>query len=267
MPRFAANLSMMYTELGFLDRFAAAAKDGFKAVEFLFPYEYPAAEIAARLKDCGLQQVLFNAPPGDWAAGERGITCLPGREKEFREGVLKALEYAHVLNCPRIHTMAGVAPAGADRAKLREIYVANVTWAAEKAQAAGRDVVMEPIAPKNIPGFFLNRQDEAHAIAVESGKANLKVQMDLFHCQVGEGDLTAKLRLYLGDKKQSRVGHMQIASVPGRNEPDAGEINYEFLFDVIDELGFEGWIGLEYTPKAGTSEGLGWFKKRLAAAR
>ena len=266
MPRFAANLSMMYTDLGFLDRFAAAAKDGFKAVEFLFPYEYPAAEIAARLKDCGLQQVLFNAPPGDWAAGERGITCLPGREKEFREGVLKALEYAHALDCPRIHTMAGVAPAGAERARLREIYVANVTWATEKAQAAGRDVVMEPIAPKNIPGFFLNRQDEAHAIAAESGKANLRVQMDLFHCQVGEGDLTASYGFISAIKRRAGWG---ICRLPACRDAMSGlgEINYEFLFDVIDGLGFEGWIGCEYTPKAGTSEGLGWFKKRLAAKR
>jgi hydroxypyruvate isomerase len=261
MPRFAANISMMYTELGFLDRFAAAAKDGFKAVEFLFPYDYPAADLAARLNDSGLQQVLFNAPPGNWAAGERGNTCLPGREKEFRDGFVKALEYAHALKCPRIHTMAGVVPAGADRAKLRQTFVANVTWAAEKACAENIDVVMEPIAPRNIPGFFLNYQAEAHAIIEETGAPNLKVQMDLFHCQVGEGDLAMKLRKYLEDPKKTRVGHMQIASVPGRNEPDQGEVRYEYLFDLIDELGFEGWIGCEYTPKAGTSEGLGWFKR------
>lgn len=267
MPRFAANLTMMYTEYGFLDRFAAAAKDGFKAVEVLFPYEYPAAELAARLKDCGLRPVLFNAPPGDWAAGERGITALPGREQEFREGFLKALEYAKVLKCPRVHAMAGIAPAGAERARIRETYMTNLVWAAEKAQAGDIDVMIEPIAPRNIPGYFLNRQDEAHDLAAESGKPNLKVQMDLFHCQVGEGDLAMKIRTYLADPKQSRVGHFQIAGVPGRNEPDTGEVNYEYLFDLLDELGYEGWIGCEYTPRAGTSQGLGWFKKRLAAAR
>jgi hydroxypyruvate isomerase len=262
MPRFAANLTMMYQEHGFLDRFAAAAKDGFIAVEFLFPYEHPAAKLAALLKEHGLTQVLFNAPPGNWQAGERGCTALPGREEEFREGFMRALEYAQALECPRIHAMAGLVPAGGDRARMRETYVSNLAWAADKAQAQGVDVLIEPIAQRNIPGFFLNFQEEAHAIAGEIGAPNLKILMDLFHCQVAEGDLVMRMRKYIADPKQTRVGHFQIAGVPERHEPDTGEVNYDYVFGVMDELGFEGWVGCEYIPRAGTSAGLEWFKKR-----
>jgi hydroxypyruvate isomerase len=265
MPRFAANLTMMYTEHSFLDRFAAAARDGFTAVEYLFPYEHPAATLAEKLKEHGLRQVLFNAPPGDWKAGERGITALPGREQEFRDGFLRALEYAHAFDCPRIHCMAGLAPADADRAQFRRVYIANLTWAAEKARAAGVAVLIEPIALRNIPGFFLNRQAEAHAIIEEIGTPNLKILMDLFHCQVEEGDLAIKIRKYLADPKQTRVSHFQVAGVPERHEPDRGEVRYEYLFDLIDELGYDGWIGCEYAPAAGTSAGLGWFQKWRAA--
>jgi hydroxypyruvate isomerase len=262
MPRFAANLTMMYQEHGFLDRFAAAAKDGFTAVEFLFPYVHPAAKLAALLKEHGLTQVLFNAPPGNWQAGERGCTALPGREEEFREGFMRALEYAQALECPRIHAMAGLVPAGGDRARMRETYVSNLAWAADKAQAQGVDVLIEPIAQRNIPGFFLNFQEEAHAIAGEIGAPNLKILMDLFHCQVAEGDLVMRMRKYIADPKQTRVGHFQIAGVPERHEPDTGEVNYDYIFGVMDELGFEGWVGCEYIPRAGTSAGLEWFKKR-----
>ncbi len=255
MPKFAANLSMLYTEHAFLDRFAAAARDGFKAVEYLFPYEHPAADIAAQLKAHGLQQVLFNAPPGDWAAGERGTACLPGREGEFREGVGRAIEYARALGCPRIHLMAGLAPDGADRALLRKTYLANLAWAA--AQAKDIDFLMEPINTRDIPRFFLNRQDDAHEIVVEIGAPNLKVQMDLYHCQIVEGDLAKKIELYL---PTGRVGHLQIAGVPERQEPDIGEINHPYLFALIDRLGYEGWIGCEYRPKGATSAGLGWMK-------
>ena len=208
MPRFAANLSMMYGEHAFLDRFAAAAKDGFDAVEYLFPYDFPAAEIAKRLADHGLQQALFNAPPGDWVAGERGLACLPGRQDEFRAGVGKAMAYAGALNCPRIHLMAGLAPAGADRAALRGVYEANLAWAA--AQARDITFLIEPINTRDIPGFFLNRQDEAHDIVQRIGAPNLKVQMDLYHCQIVEGDLAKKLELYL---PTGRVGHLQIAEI------------------------------------------------------
>ena len=267
MPRFAANLTMMYTEYGFLDRFAAAARDGFTAVEYLFPYQHPAATLAAQLKEHGLRQVLFNSPPGDWKAGERGVTALPGREQEFRNGFLGALEYALVLECPRVHAMAGIAPQGVDRSHLLGVYTANLAWAAEQAQQAGVELLIEPIALRNVPGFFLNRQEEAHSIAAEIGAPNLKILMDLFHCQVEEGDLTIKICKYLAGPKQTRVGHFQIAGVPERHEPSTGEVNYNYLFDLIDELGYEGWIGCEYIPAAATSAGLGWFQKWKAAAR
>ena len=262
MPRFAANLSMMYVEHPFLDRFAAAARDGFKAVEYLFPYEHPAAELARRLKDNGLQQVLFNAPPGDWAGGERGMACLPGRGEELRSAVQRALEYAAELQCPRVHLMAGLAPAGADRAVLGRTYLENLAWAAQQAARQGVQILIEPINTRDIPGFFLNRQDEAHAIVSEVGAPNLKVQMDLYHCQIVEGDVSAKLRQYM---PTGRIGHIQIAGVPQRHEPDLGEVNYPYLFDVIDETGFDGWIGCEYRPKAGTSEGLGWLRSYQAS--
>ena len=266
MPRFAANLTMMYTEHAFLDRFAAAAKDGFTAIEFLLPYDHPAQAVADRLKGNGLRQVLFNSPTGNWAAGERGITALPGREQEFRDGFLRALDYAHALECPRIHAMAGLAPADADRARLRDTYLSNLAWAADRAQPAGIQVLIEPIAQRNMPGFFLNRQDEGHAIAAEIGKPNLGILMDLYHCQVEEGDLAIKIRKYLDNPQQTHIGHFQIAGVPERHEPSTGEVRYGYLFDLIDQLGYEGWIGCEYIPQAGTSEGLGWFKDLRPAA-
>ncbi len=266
MPRFAANLSMLYNEHAFLDRFAAAARDGFTAVEYLFPYAHPAAELAARLRDHGLLQVLFNAPPGDWDAGERGLACLPGREDEFRRGIAQALAYAEALGCPRVHVMAGLAPAGTDRARLQATYEANLAWAAAQAATAGRDVLIEPINTRDIPGFFLNRQDEAHRTVQAVGAPNLKVQMDLYHCQIVEGDLAMKLRQYL---PSGRVGHLQIAGVPQRHEPDVGEVHYPHLFQVIDEITaagqWSGWVGCEYRPARGavpngTSDGLGWWR-------
>ena len=263
MPRFAANLSMLYAEHDFLDRFAAAARDGFKAIEYLFPYAHDAGTLAQRLADHGLQQVLFNAPPGDWDAGERGLACLPGREAELRDGVLRALDYAAALACPRVHLMAGLAPAGADRAALRGTYLTNLAWAAQQAAARGVDVLIEPINTGDIPGFFLNRQDEAHAIVAEVGAPNLKVQMDLYHLQIVEGDVAMKLRQYL---PTGRVGHLQIAGVPLRHEPDLGELNHDYLFSVIDELGYDGWIGCEYRPRASTSAGLGWLRRRAESA-
>ena len=266
MPRFAANLSMLYNEHAFLDRFAAAAQDGFKAVEYLFPYAFEARQLAQRLADHGLQQVLFNAPPGDWDAGERGMACLPGREAEFRSALLQALAYAEALNCPRIHVMAGLAPAGVEQARLQATYEANLAWAAAQAAAAGRDVLIEPINLRDIPGFFLNRQDEAHRVVQAIGAANLKVQMDLYHCQIVEGDVAMKIRHYL---PSGRVGHLQIAGVPQRHEPDLGELNHPYLFQVIDEVaaacGWQGWVGCEYRPARGvqaqaTSDGLGWLR-------
>jgi hydroxypyruvate isomerase len=260
MPQFAANLSMLYPELAFMDRFAAAASDGFKAVEYLFPYAFEANDIAAQLQQHGLQQVLFNAPPGDWDAGERGLACLPGREAEFQTGVDQALRYAAGLNCPRIHVMAGLVPAGSAREALAPTYIANLRWAAQRAAGQGVDVLIEPINTRDIPGFYLNRQDQAHAVLDEVNEPNLKVQMDLYHCQIVEGDVSMKLRQYLPG---GRVGHIQIASVPQRHEPDLGELNYAYLFSVLDELGYSGWVGCEYRPargavSGGTSAGLGW---------
>ncbi|WP_372525568.1 2-oxo-tetronate isomerase [Piscinibacter sp.] len=265
MPRFAANLSMMYAEHAFLDRFAAAAADGFAAVEYLFPYAFEPAALTQRLADHGLQQVLFNAPPGDWDAGERGITCLPGREAEFRRGfVEQALPYAQALRCPRVHVMAGLAPAGADRAGLRATYAANLAWAAAQAAPLAIDVLIEPINTRDIPGYLLNRQDDAHALVQQVGAPNLKVQMDLYHCQIVEGDLAVKLRRYLPG---GRVGHLQIAGVPERHEPDIGELHHPTLLALIDELGYDGHVGCEYRPRAGTSAGLGWFQPYKASQR
>lgn len=258
MPRFAANLSMMYQEVGFLDRFAAAAKDGFRAVEFMFPYAHPAVEVAARLRSAGLENVLFNLPPGDFERGERGLAALPGREAEFAASIGTALEYAEALGCPRLHVMAGIPGAGADRERCRATYVSNLRLAASRAAAAGRDVLIEPINTRDIPGYFLNRQDDAQAIRAEVGAPNLKVQFDLYHCQIVEGDLAVKLKRDL-----AHIGHVQIAGVPERHEPDRGEVNYPFLFAHLDAIGYAGWIGCEYRPRAGTSAGLGWIRPYL----
>ncbi|KUL49140.1 MULTISPECIES: 2-oxo-tetronate isomerase [Streptomyces violaceusniger group] len=255
MPRFAANLSTMYTEHDFLDRFAAASADGFEAVEYLFPYPYDATELRRRLDDHGLRQVLFNAPPGAWESGERGLAALPGREAELRSGVERALEYAAELGCPRVHMMAGLVGPAQDPAEHRDTYLANLARAAERAAAAGVDILIEPINGRDMPGYFLSRQAEAHTVVREVGASNLKVQLDLYHCQIVEGDLTTTLRR---DLPTGRVGHLQIAGVPDRHEPDRGELDIRHLFGVIDELGFDGWIGCEYIPRAGTSEGLGW---------
>ncbi len=277
MPRFAANLSMLYTELPFLDRFAAAAADGFRYVEYLFPYAWPAEQLAALLKTHGLQQVLFNAPPGGgsdpaaidaaWAGGARGTTCLPGREAEFQAGVKLALHYAQVLQCPRVHLMAGLVPTGVPRDTAHATYVANLRWAAQQAAAQGVNVLMEPINTRDMPGFFLNYQAQAHALRAEVGAPNLQVQMDLYHCQVMEGDLAMKLKQYL---PTGGVGHIQIAGVPERHEPDVGEINHAYLFKVLDDVaaacGWDGFVGCEYRPArgavaGGTTAGLGWLPR------
>ncbi|MBK1661825.1 2-oxo-tetronate isomerase [Paracraurococcus ruber] len=254
MPRFAANLSMMFTELPFLDRFGAARAAGFQAVEFLFPYEHPAAEIAQRLRDNGLQQVLFNAPPGDWAAGERGQAALPGRQQEFREGVRKALDYAAALSCPRLHLMAGLAPAGVPKDTLTATYAANLAWAAEECGKAGVKPVIEPINHRDIPGFFLNTTDQAAAIIEAVGPDRVGLQFDLYHCQITEGDIVKRVEKHL-----PIIAHMQVADNPGRNEPGTGEVNWPFVFGRIDALGFRGWIGCEYRPAGETLAGLGWF--------
>ena len=255
MPRFAANLSMMYQEYPFLDRFATAAKDGFKAVEFLFPYAFPASEIKVRLDQHGLLLALCNAPPGNWEAGERGLASLPGREEEFTASIALALDYCRVLGNGLLHVMAGCIGSPDDRARYRAVYLRNLAFAARQAAAAGVTVLIEPINTRDIPGYFLNRQDEAHAICAEVGAANLKVQMDLYHCQIVEGDLACKIRKHIGG-----VGHIQIAGVPERHEPDVGELNYSYLFRLLDDLNYRGWVGCEYRPRGSTSSGLDWLK-------
>lgn len=262
MPRFAANISMMYTEHAFVDRFAAAAQDGFKAVEFLFPYTYPAETLRQLLADNGLVQALFNAPPGDWEAGERGLASLPGREDAFKRSIDIALGYASVLGNSKLHVMAGLIQQQQDTALHRAVYLENLSYAAHLAAAQGVTVVIEPINTRDIPGFFLSRQDVAQAICAEVAADNLQVQFDIYHCQIVEGNLAVKLTSDMV-RPHGGIGQIQIAGVPGRQEPDIGEINYPYLFELIDSLGYPGWIGCEYRPRAGTSAGLGWLKPWL----
>lgn len=255
MPRFAANLTMLYGEHEFLDRFAAAAADGFTAVEYLFPYDHPARELRARLDEHGLRQVLFNAPPGDWAAGERGIAALPGREDEFKAAFTLALDYADALGCPRVHVMSGVGDPD-DRARRLDTYRDNLAWAA--AQAAGVDVLVEPLNHRDVPGYLLTRQADAHALVGEIGAANLGVQLDLYHLQINEGDVSSTLRR---DLPTGRVRHLQVAGAPERHEPDTGELDFRRVLGVVDELGYDGWVGCEYNPAGTTSAGLGWISE------
>ena len=244
---------MMYGEHPFLDRFEAAARDGFRAVEFLFPYEFDVHDIRSRLDAHGLTQVLFNAPPGDWKKGERGLASLPGRQKEFQASIRRGLEYAAVLGNERLHVMAGLIEPGLFRGTHRTVYLENMSWAAAQAAAQGITVLIEPINGRDMPGYFIHRQDEAHAICAEIGASNLRVQFDFYHAQIVEGHLSAKLR-----EQIARIGHIQLAGVPDRHEPDDGELNYPYFFRLLDELEYSGWIGCEYRPRAGTSDGLGW---------
>ena len=257
----AANLSWLYTDLPFLDRFEAAARDGFAGVECLFPHEHDDAEVAARLRDTGLQLVLFNARPGDWARGDRGLAGVPGREADFRRSIDEALDRAHRLMCPRVHVMAGlcVAPTLEERQHARALYLQQLGWAAERAEQAGVTLMIEPINPRDMPGYLLQLQSEAHAVVQTIGSAALQVQMDIYHCQIVEGDVTTKLRQYL---PTGRVGHLQIAAVPDRGEPGQGELSYVHVLEEVQRLGYGGWIGLEYRPRnhlpGGTSSGLSW---------
>ena len=258
MPKFAANLSMMFNEGPFPARFGAAAAAGFKAVEFLFPYDHTPQEVASWLKQHDLKNVLFNLPPGDWAAGERGIAALPGREAEFRTGVARAIEYAQALGTLNVHMMAGLVPAGADMSVHRALYLNNLRHAAAEVGKHGLNLLIEPINGRDMPGYFLQSQAQAHGLRMESGAPNVKVQMDFYHAQIVEGDLASTFKKYI-----EHIGHVQIASVPTRNEPDDGEVNYPYLYRLLDELGYQGWIGCEYRPRGRTEDGLGW----LNAAR
>lgn len=256
MPRLAANLSMMFQDLGFLDRFDAAARAGFQGVEFLFPYDHPPEAVAAALARNHLTMTLFNTVPGDWAGGERGLAALPGREQEFRDGVDKAIVYARATHCPLLHTMAGLWPEGRDKEAGERVYIDNLRWAADRLAASGLTAVIEPINTRDIPGYFLNYTGEAMRIIERVGRHNLKLQLDLYHVQIMEGDLATRVRALAG-----HYPHVQVAGNPGRHEPDVGEINYPYLFDLLDEIAYPGWIGCEYRPKGDTVAGLGWAKK------
>ena len=258
MPKFAANLTMLFNEHPFLDRFERAAKAGFTAVEFLFPYAFAASDIKDRLDANRLTLVLHNLPAGDWDAGERGIACLPGREDEFRAGVGKAIEYAKALGVTQLNCLAGKAPAGVSDAQLRTTFVANLEYAAAQLNQAGLRLLVEPINTYDIPGFYLSRTSQALEILNEVGADNLLVQYDIYHAQRMEGELAATMQKHL-----ARIGHIQLADNPGRNEPGTGEINYPFLFAHLDRLGYTGWIGCEYKPAANTEAGLGW-RQQLA---
>lgn len=252
MPRFAANLTMLFTELPFLDRFAAAAAAGFTAVEFLFPYEYEKSDLKSALADNGLTLVLHNLPAGDWAKGERGIACDPARIAEFRNGVAQAIDYATSLGCNQVNCLAGIV-ALHDETQARATLIDNLTFAAAELQGAGIGLLLEPVNNRDIPGFFVNRTDQALAILDEVASPNAKLQYDIYHAQIMEGDLARTIEAHL-----PRIGHIQLADNPGRHEPGTGEINFGYLLPRIDELGYRGWIGCEYKPAASTTSGLGW---------
>jgi hydroxypyruvate isomerase len=254
MPNFAANLTMMFNEVDFLDRFAAAAEAGFTGVEYLFPYAYDKDELAGKLAEHGLAQVLHNLPAGDWGAGERGIAILPDRVAEFQSGVDDAIAYATALNCPQVNCLAGVAPEGADGEVLQATLVDNLRYAAGRLGAAGIKLLVEPINTRDIPGFYLNRTAQAAALQDQVGSDNLFIQYDIYHMQIMEGDLAPTVEANL-----DRIAHIQLADTPGRHEPGTGEINYPFLFGHLDRIGYTGWIGCEYKPATETKAGLGWF--------
>jgi hydroxypyruvate isomerase len=258
MPKFNANLSMMFTEVDFLERFGAAAKAGFKGVEFLFPYEFAADRILEQLHKHDLQMVLFNMPPGDWAAGDRGLACDPAKVTQFQENIGKAVEYAKDLDCSNIHCMAGLKPRGVSEDKMRETYIANLQFAGRELAKYNMTLLIEAINTRDIPGFYLNYSRQAFDVMHYANVPNLLFQYDIYHMQIMEGDLAPTV-----EKNLAKIGHMQLAGTPGRHEPNTGEINYPFLFGFFDRIGYKGWIGCEYRPATRTEEGLGWLKPYL----
>jgi len=258
MPRFAANTSFLFTEVDFLQRFDAARRAGFRAVEFHFPYAWRHEELERAAHDAGVEVVLFNLPPGDRERGERGIACHPDRAPEFRDGVAQALEYARVLRCPRVNCLAGIPPADADPDRVLTTFVENLRYAAVAAGEAGLTLVMEPINTRSVPGFYLNTTAQALDLIREVGADNLKIQYDVFHMQIMEGDLAATIEAELGD-----IGHIQFADVPDRHEPGSGEVNFPWLFGWIDRVGYRGWVSAEYIPAGRTADSLGWLQPYL----
>ena len=258
MPKFAANLSMMFNEVDFLDRFAAASKSGFQGVEYLFPYDYEKSKILDLLQNNSLEQVLFDLPAGDWGGGERGIACHPDRTDEFKRGVEQAIEYAETLKCPQVTCLAGIKPSNVNVETAHEVLVGNLSYAAPLLAEAGVKLLIESINTTDIPGFFVNRTAQALGILDDVGSDNLSLQHDIYHMQIMEGDLARTIESNL-----AVISHMQLADNPGRHEPGSGEINYEFLFPFIDKLGYDGWIGCEYVPLSDTVKGLTWIQKHL----
>ncbi len=256
MPRFAANLTMLFNDVAFMDRFAAAAKAGFTAVEYLFPYEYDRAALKQALVNNRLTQVLINLPAGNWGAGERGISCDPKRTSEFEGGVQKAIDYATVLDAPQVNCLAGITPSGVGADQARATFVSNLKFAAPRLKAAGIKLLIEPINTRDVPGFFLTRTAQALDIISEVGSDNVFVQYDIYHAQIMEGDLSTTLKRHL-----PQIAHIQIADPPARNEPGTGEINFRNIFSLLDTLGYTGWIGCEYKPAGKTTEGLDWMKR------
>jgi len=258
MPKFNANLSMMFNEVGFLERFGAAAKAGFRGVEFLFPYDFPAAQIREQLDKHNLQMVLFNMPPGNFAAGDRGLACDPAKVGEFQDNIGQTLDYAKALGATQIHCMAGLKPRGVGEDKLRETYIANLQFAGKELAKQNLKLLIEGINTRDIPGFYLNYSRQAFDIMHYANVPNLLFQYDIYHMQIMEGDLATTV-----EKNLAKIGHMQLADTPGRHEPGTGEINYPFLFQFFDKIGYKGWIGCEYRPAAKTEDGLGWLKPYL----
>ena len=261
MPKFAANLSFLFTDAPFSERFARAAAAGFAGVEYLFPYDWPAGEVAGWLAAAGVEQVLFNLPPGDWAKGERGLACLPDRRTEFVDGVERALDYAMALDCRQVHCMAGLRPAGLAESVLESTYVANLRHAAGRFASIGANVLIEPINSRiDMPGYWLDDIGQALRLLDRVGCDNVRLQLDLYHAQIIQGDLARTI-----ESNVDRIGHIQIADNPGRHEPGTGEIHYPHLFALLDRLGYAGWVGCEYKPLAATEAGLGW-RERMAEA-
>jgi len=258
MPKFSANLTMLFTDVEFMDRFERASRYGFKGVEYLFPYGWEKEQLAERLEKCRLQQVLHNLPAGNWGAGERGIACLPGREGEFQEGVEKAIEYAKALKCPRLNCLVGKTPQGVSPDKVRQTLVSNLRFAATGLEKEGIRFLIEPLNDQDIPGFYPVHTQDALRLMEEVNHPNLWLQFDVYHMQIMEGNLTKTIQKNLG-----RIGHIQIADNPGRHEPGTGEINFTNLFRFIDQAGYEGWIGCEYAPLGKTEDGLQWIKPYL----
>lgn len=258
MPKFSANLTMLFNEVPFLDRFERAYRAGFRGVEYLFPYEYPEEKLAEKLAMYGLTQVLFNLPAGNWTAGERGIACLPGRSAEFREGVARAITYAKALKCPRVNCLVGIGPTGVPGGKVRQTLVDNLRFAATALEQEHIELLVEPLNNQDIPGFYLAHTRDALKLFKAVNHTNLHLQYDVYHMQIMEGNLAKTIKENIGN-----IAHIQVADNPGRNEPGTGEINFTNLFRLIDEAGYTGWVGCEYRPKGATEDGLGWVKPYL----